>query len=121
MPITRLCLPLIILLTACTPHPGAGGWRATSGDAAFERLEIRYNGQADFYIRTEDITAAWRCFWGTGGENKVSMKCVDAGNANNEQEFVFMVEQGRKLGSLLQGRETLGVYEWQPPTAVSSE
>ena len=119
MILKRLLVPCVLLLTACSAHPGAGGWRETSNQAMFERLEIRYNGQADFYTRGQDSDAAWRCFWSAAGEFRVSMKCIDAGNENNEQEFVFLVEEQHKQGSLLQGGQTLGIYAWQPPTDPS--
>ncbi len=43
--------PLLLTLNACTPHPSSGGWRATSADPLFERLEVRFNGNADFILK----------------------------------------------------------------------
>ena len=110
-----LLLPLLFL-SACAPHPGAGGWVATTGDAAFERLEIRFNGRADLYARKDDSKAAWRCFWAAKDDQTAQMKCVDADNAGNEQVYLFRADKAEKQGSLIQGQQTLGRYNWQPPT-----
>ena len=67
MLLKQLLIPGVFLLTACSAHPGAGGWGATSNEAMFERLEIRYNGQADFYTRAQDNDAAWRGFLSAAG------------------------------------------------------
>ena len=44
------------------------------------------------------------------------MKCVDADNAGNEQVYLFRADKAEKQGSLIQGQQTLGRYNWQPPT-----
>ena len=116
-----LLLTTLVLLTACTPHPGAGGWGATSSDAAFARLEIRYNGQAEFFTNAGDHSPAWRCFW--GGENKfrTNMKCINAANDQDERVFILLVDENRQQAELLQGQQSLGQYAWQPPTGPAEE
>jgi hypothetical protein len=112
---------LLLFLAACSAHPGAGGWQAITNDAIFQRLEIRYAGNADFYTRKDDKIAAWRCFWGAADKVTTSLKCIDAGNANNEKTYLFVVNAETKEGILTLGKQELGVYGWQPPTDPQKE
>ena len=121
MRLTLLLLPAIALLTACSPHPGAGGWTASSENADFARLELRYNGQAEFFSRSEDSSPAWRCFWGGEDKFRANMKCVNAANEDDERVFILLVDEGRKRSELLQGQQSLGHYSWQPPTEPAEE
>lgn len=106
---------LMLTLAACSPHPSAGGWHALDGSMRFQRLEIRYDGSADFYTHAEDKTAAWRCFWSAINSLESSLKCVDAGNADNEKYYSFSAQPDQKLGNLKLDGKTLGRYGWQPP------
>ncbi len=114
-------LAVLLFLSACSAHPGAGGWYAISENAVFERLEIRYAGNADFYTKSENNIAAWRCFWGAAGKQTASLKCVDAGNANNEKTYLFVVDKESREGTLKLGEQILGHYGWQPPTDPPEE
>jgi hypothetical protein len=122
MNIKKLCASFLLLfLAACSAHPGAGGWHATSSNAKFERLEIRYGGNADFYTNDNDQNAAWRCFWSATDKNTASLKCIDAGDGNNEKTYLFTVNIEAKEGILNLGKQVLGVYDWQPPTDPQKE
>ncbi len=112
---------MLLILVACSPHPGAGGWHATSSDAKFERLEIRYGGNADFYTNDDDKIAAWRCFWSAADKATASLKCVDAGNASNEKTYLFVVGKNTREGVLKLGEQVLGLYSWQAPTDPPQE
>lgn len=111
-----IALALTLILSACSPHPGAGGWQATDADAKLQRLEIRYAGNADLYTQKEDVVAAWRCFWGAADKNIANLKCVDASNADNEKTYLFVVNKETNQGVLKLGEQILGRYNWQPPT-----
>ncbi|RTZ60633.1 MAG: hypothetical protein DSZ32_03250 [Gammaproteobacteria bacterium] len=111
-----LILFSITFLAACSPHPGAGGWRASSPDAAFERLEIRYDGRADFYTRSTDKASAWRCFWARIDDQTAGLKCISAADENMERQFQLIVDAGGRNAVLKQGQNALGQYAWQPPT-----
>ncbi len=109
MNIKNLCvLSLLLLLTACSAHPGAGGWHAISNDAKFQRLEIRYAGNADFYTQTDDKIAAWRCFWSAADKITASLKCIDASNADNEKTYLFVVNAETKEGILSLDKKVIG-------------
>jgi len=118
---TFIFLPLTLLLSACSPHPGAGGWQAIDKEAIFQRLEIRYAGNADLYTQNQDTVAAWRCFWGAVDKTIASLKCVDAGNADNEKNYSFSVDKQSKEGVLKLGEQVMGRYSWQPPTDPPEE
>ncbi len=112
----RFLVGLLLVLTACSAHPGAGGWRAASDDAAFERLEIRYDGRADFYTYTADKKAAWRCFWAAADKHTVGLKCINAADDTMERKFQLIVDASGYKAELKQGENALGQYAWQPPT-----
>ena len=106
-------LVFLTMLAACSPHPGVGGWRAISVDALFEQLEIRYAGNADFYTRINDETAAWRCFWAAQSKEIAHLKCVEASNTDNEQEYTFLVDKDSGAGTLKRREKVVGIYQWQ--------
>lgn len=112
---TLLILPLLLFLGACSPHPGSGGWRATSAEPLFERLEVRFNGNADFYTKINDEAAAWRCFWSAEGNQTLELKCIQASNGDNEKEYALIVEEGGQTATLERGNNVLGSYIWQAP------
>ena len=116
-----ILLTLFLFLPACSPHPGAGGWRATDKNATFQRLEVRYTGNADFYIQNNDKVAAWRCFWSAADKVTANFKCIDAGNADNEQTYLFTVDEEIHEGVLQRENQILGRYAWQRPTAPPEE
>ena len=107
--------PLLLILNACSPHPGSGGWRATSAEPLFERLEVRFNGNADFYTISSDEVAAWRCFWGAEDNQTLGLKCIQASNGDNEKEYALIVEEGKQIATLEQDGNVLGRYTWQAP------
>lgn len=114
-----ICLaPLLMVLNACSPHPGSGGWRATSADPLFERLEVRFNGNADFYTKTNDETAAWRCFWGTADKQTAELKCIQASDGEVEKKYILRVDEGGQAATLELDSQVLGRYTWQAPGKI---
>ena len=73
------------------------------------------------FIHNDDKQATWRCLWGAADKHIASLKCIDAGNANNEQTYSFSVDQQTKEGILKLGEQMLGRYGWQPPTDPPQE
>ena len=123
-PFLSLSLLSLTLLSACSPHPGAGGWKATSSDATFERLEVRYNGQADFYTSSEDTASTWRCFWGVEDKQTTNLKCVEAADTTNEQTYLLLVNTQTnnttptRTAELKLAQQSLGHYQWQAPAII---
>ena len=102
----------LLTLAACSAHPGAGGWHATSDDAPFSRLDIRYDGKAEFYMKTADTNAAWRCFWSKAGKQTIDLKCIEA-KSDIEKKYQLKVEQNTQRASLILAGQLLGEYTWQ--------
>jgi len=111
-------ISLAIFLSACSPHPGSGGWRATSAEPLFERLEVRFNGNADFYSKTNDDEAAWRCFWSAADKQAAELKCIQASNDSMEKIYMLIVDDDGQTATLEQGEQVLGQYAWQAPDSI---
>ena len=107
--------PLLLILGACTPHSSAGGWRSTTANAPFERLEMRFNGSGEFYTRAEDETAAWRCFWGAEEKFVAGLTCIDANDENNEKKYELLIDEDKQGAVLKLDGQELGRYKWQMP------
>lgn len=110
--------PLLLVLNACSPHPSSGGWSATSADALFERMEVRFNGNADLYTKSSDETAAWRCFWSAIDKQTAELKCVQASDGEIEKIYALTVDEGGQAATLEQGNQILGRYSWQAPGPI---
>jgi len=108
-------IPLLLTLGACTPHSSAGDWRATTAGAPFERLEVRFNGTAEFYTKAKDEAAAWRCFWGAEEKQMASLSCIDANDENNEKKYELLVEEDKQSAVLKLNGQELGSYMWEMP------
>lgn len=102
---------LLFLLSACSAHPGAGGWRATSEDAEFNHIEIRYDGKADLFLNKEDTLAAWRCFWGKVDQQTISLQCKQASDAKREQKYRLSVDSDTGIATLLLNDLVIGQYQ----------
>ncbi len=109
----------LLLLSACSPHPVAGGWKADSSAAAFAHLEISYNGQATFHTNAPTEEAAWRCFWGAEDKKIAHLKCVQASNAEVEKTYRLVANKAEQTAELTLNGQSLGRYTWQPPTDQS--
>ena len=109
--------PLLLMLNGCSPHPGSGGWRASSADPLFERLEVRFNGNADFYSKTNDETAAWRCFWSAADKRTAELKCIEA-SSDVEKTYALIVDEDGQSATLEQDGQILGRYIWQAPGKI---
>ena len=107
--------PLLLTLSACTPHTSSGDWRATTSDALFERLQVRFDGTAEFFTKTEDETAAWRCFWGAENKQTAGLTCIDANDENNEKQYELHVDKEKQDAVLKLDNLEIGRYRWQTP------
>lgn len=84
-------LSITLLLSACSPHPGAGVWQATEdNDYGIAKLIVGFDGKAEFVTSKLDNTA-WHCFWGATGKQQASLDCSSSTNAEQEEHFILTV------------------------------
>jgi len=108
-----LLLILLAMLMACSPHQGAGKWKAIDENSlGIKDLSILFEGKAEFVTTKKDI-AVWHCFW--GGENKAiaAMNCVPSTDTERREKFEFIV-QSEEQGQLKHNGEIIGTFQRQP-------
>jgi outer membrane biogenesis lipoprotein LolB len=88
-----LCISL--LLSACSPHPAAGVWKATKDNSyGISRLVVGFDGRADF-VTAKQNNATWHCFWSMSGKQEAKLDCTSSLNTDQEERFVLSInEQG---------------------------
>ncbi|MBN4063437.1 hypothetical protein JYT79_01510 [Cardiobacterium sp. AH-315-I02] len=88
-------ISISLLLSACSPHPAAGVWKATEDNAyGISRLVVGFDGRADFVTRKLN-NATWHCFWTTSGKQEATLGCTSSLNTEQEERFILSVnEQG---------------------------
>lgn len=105
---------ILIAITACSPHPGAGAWKA-DGDNSLKisSIKIIFEGTADIFSHENDgesKDAVFRCFWSASGEKQMQMQCVHAENTDLKETFQFTIlETGQ--GKLKQNDQLIGLFQ----------
>ena len=111
-PVARTCLflsAIALLLSACSPHPGAGNWAAAEeNDWGVSRLTLSYEGRAMFDSKTPP--ANWHCFWGGTDRQTARLDCTPSSNTDKETQFTFSVNQGG-IGILSLEGDILGRFQ----------
>lgn len=79
--------PLLLALTACSPHPATGTWATTTKlDSGFNRLDVTYEGRAHLFAVGEQ-EAGRRCFWGGESAQVIAMACKPAFDTAREERY----------------------------------
>lgn len=105
---------ILIAVTACSPHPGAGAWKA-DGDNSLKisSIKIIFEGTADIFSHENDgesKDAVFRCFWSASGEKQMQLQCVHAENTDLKETFQFTIlETGQ--GKLTQNEQLIGLFQ----------
>jgi len=89
--LTALFIISLFMLSACSPHPGAGNWQAEAGNSLnISRINITFEGTADFYSDAEE-DAVRRCFWAASAEQAMQLQCVYAEDSDKKVGYQFIV------------------------------
>ena len=107
-------LLILITITACSPHPGAGSWKADSDNSLnISSIKIIFEGTADIFSHKNDgesKDAVFRCFWSASGEKQMQLQCVHAENTDLKETFQFTIlETGQ--GRLTQNEQLIGLFQ----------
>ncbi|WP_457665460.1 hypothetical protein [Thiolapillus sp.] len=88
-----ILIPFILTITACSPHPGAGLWKAEGeNDLGIKVLTMAYEGKAVF-SSTRGKVALWHCFWNGADRQSANLDCTPSTNPDAEERFVFTVRE----------------------------
>ncbi len=84
-------LTITLALFACSPHSGAGVWKATGdNDFGINKLVIAFDGWAEFETTRQD-NATWHCFWARSSKQKTDMECSSSINPEQKEKFILTV------------------------------
>ena len=90
---SALVIFLSLFLSACSPHPATGVWKATGDNAlGIDRLVVGFEGRAEF-ITTKINNALWHCFWAAPGKKRLSLSCTPSTNPDQKRVFVLSVNK----------------------------
>jgi hypothetical protein len=117
---TSLFLALMLLsLSACSPHPGAGKWKADkTNELNITTINVLFEGTADFYSDGKDESIR-RCFWSAMAQHSMKMQCVYSENTDKKVTYQFVVtEKGH--AKLSQDEQLIGLFTLQEPEKEAS-
>ncbi len=88
-------ISLSLFLSACSPHPATGVWKATGdNELGIDRLVAGFEGRAEFTTSKLD-NALWHCFWGAPDKVRLKFTCAPSTNPDQKRIFVSSVnDQG---------------------------
>ncbi|MCP3850045.1 MAG: hypothetical protein GY694_07385 [Gammaproteobacteria bacterium] len=116
---TFFILATLFTLTACSPHPGAGKWKAdTENSHEIDTINIIFEGQADFYTKGKDESIR-RCFWSATGKQSMSMQCVHSDNTENKVLYLFTVTEAGHA-QLTSNDQLVALFTLQKPEKEAS-
>lgn len=86
-----LILFFAMLLTACSPHPTSGVWKATGdNELGISRLVASFDGKAEFTTSKLD-NAEWHCFWTIADKTEISLDCAPSTNPDEKRIFILIL------------------------------
>jgi len=90
-----LAISMALFLSACSPHPATGVWKATGdNDLGVDRLVAGFEGRAEFTTSKLD-NAVWHCYWGVPDKSKLELTCTPSTNPDLKRVFILSVnDQG---------------------------
>ena len=80
-----------LFLSACSPHPATGVWKATTDNKlGINRLVVGFEGRAEFKTSKLD-NANWHCFWAAPDKKQLEFDCTPSTNPDEKRTFVLSV------------------------------
>lgn len=92
-----LIVVITLLLTACSPHPGTGVWKAVDdNEMGISKLTVSFEGRAEFVSGKKDEKSVWHCFWTTFEKKKLRLDCTPSTNPEQKKSFILSAnDQGQ--------------------------
>ena len=114
-----LIIFLSLITSGCSPHPGAGNWKADGSNTLnVSRIKVVFEGTADFYRESNNVEDASeesirRCFWSAVGKNALQMQCVHSDNTDKKETYQFTVTETGQA-KLNQNDQLIGLFSVHP-------
>ncbi len=107
-----LIIAMSLMLSACSPHPGAGNWQADADNTLnVSSIKVIFEGTADFYS-DDNEDSILRCFWSASDKNTLQMQCVHAEDTDKKETYEFTVTETGQ-GKLTQNEQLIGLFSKQ--------
>ncbi|MCU7835542.1 MAG: hypothetical protein KZQ83_09860 [gamma proteobacterium symbiont of Taylorina sp.] len=89
--LTLLSFISLLIISACSAHPGAGTWKTeTDNSLQLSKIVVTFEGTADLFSRQSE-TAIRRCFWSAAAENQLQLQCVHADNTGIKETYQLTI------------------------------
>ncbi|MDX2502927.1 MAG: hypothetical protein QNL62_00420 [Gammaproteobacteria bacterium] len=107
-----LLVTFSLMMSGCSPHPGAGKWQADGSNTLnVSRIKIVFEGQADLYIDGHEDSIR-RCFWSAKDKRTLQMQCVYSDNTDKKEAYQFTVTETGQA-RLSQNDQLIGLFSEQ--------
>jgi hypothetical protein len=84
-----ILLSIIFLLSACSPHPTSGVWKATGdNNYGIDKLVVAFDGKA-YFTTTKPDNITWHCFWTASSKIESELKCTPSNNPDQEERYTL--------------------------------
>jgi hypothetical protein len=92
---SAVIVSLSLFLSACSPHPATGVWKATGDNSlGIDRLVAGFEGRVEF-TTSKINNAVWHCFWGAANKKILKLNCAPSTNTEEKRLFTLSInEQG---------------------------
>lgn len=107
-------LSVLLILTGCTPHPGAGIWISpTDNDAHISKVSVFFEPTVKIFTSTSE-QAIMQCGWWALDKKNIEMECVHLPETGVseiyqlnviEQDKAELVGQGKLIAALIRKKE----------------
>lgn len=88
-----LIVAAILVISACSPHPVSGVWKATEKNSyGISKLIVSFDGKAEFTTTNPD-SATWRCFWAATEKRQAKLDCTPSTDPDQEKRFILTVNE----------------------------
>ena len=109
----------LFTLTGCSPHPGAGKWKADAKNSHnITTINVLFEGNADFYSEGKEDSVR-RCFWSAVAKQTMSMQCVYSDNTDKKVIYEFVVTDPEHA-KLSENEQLIGLFTLQKPEKEAS-
>jgi hypothetical protein len=93
-----------LTLSACSPHPGSGVWKAQGeNNMGIPSLTIGFEGKARF-SSSKTTPATWHCFWNASGRQTIDLDCTPSIDTEAETHFVLTVTDNQAAKLSMDGK-----------------
>jgi hypothetical protein len=115
-----LIVTLLLLLSGCSPHPGAGHWKADGDNTMnISWINVIFEGTADIFANQQQESIL-RCFWAATEKNSIQMQCVHSDDTEKKETYQLVILDSGQ-GKLKQNEQLIGLFTKEIPPVEEPE